>query len=169
MNMDEDEQTIIIGASTERTVSGDAQHSGCTTWPPPFCVQHMASLPCNVQNMDPLQCSLQNLAPLPCSLQNMAPLPCSLQNIPCTNIEFTQFGYELFNYFTNLLVHDSQNRSPSSSSGTVGASLPPAAFERPHNEDSTNCNQGFSNQRANSKFICEESCDDGRQFIIFSK
>ena len=66
-------------------------------------------------------------------------------------------------------MHDKSELHPSSSSGTVGASLPPAAFERPHNEDSTNCIQGFSNQGANSKFICEESCDDGRQFIIFSK
>ena len=89
-------------------------------------------------------------------------------NVPCTNIEFTQFGNELFNYFTNLPMHDKSELHPSSSSGTVGASLPPAAFERPHNEDSMPDTQGSICQSANIKFKCQESCDDGRQFPIVS-
>jgi len=70
---------------------------------------------------------------------------------------------------TNLPMRDSKNIHPCSSSGALGASLPPAAFERTHNEDCTTYIQGFTHQGANSKFICKESCDDGRQFIIFSK
>ena len=68
----------------------------------------------------------------------------------------------------NSLMHDSKNLQPCSSSGTVGASWPPAAFERPHNEDSMPNIQGLISQSANIKFKCQESCDDGRQFPIVS-
>ena len=70
---------------------------------------------------------------------------------------------------TNSPMHESKNMHSGSSSGTVGASLPTAAFERPHNEDCTTYIQGFTHQGANSKFICKESCDGGMQFPIFSK